>query len=352
VTPSTGTLSAARTATSGVNGTLTELASGAPIANAIVTVGVQPSTSCEGWSECGTPLEPVASTTSAANGTFTLLPLLDGEYFARKRQKVIPERTERTMRLIREIIVLFCALVEICTAVRAPGRRPGQPGAQAGRSALYRLPMRAINIAALPLLAALVSALPAGAQSAAPDLLRRATDPNPGLQSYTAKANLSATLHVLIPVHKSYDGTVYYLKPKRKISFQGVSGALSKFRDLVTSTPTYDDAAKTYTISMLHDDGSDSSYSLVPKSSGSRVKSLTLFVNDRSGLIDHAQWSYTNGGTLSFDETYEAVGTYRLPAKADIAARFPGYSVDGAITFSAYVPNAPVSPSVFATPKS
>jgi hypothetical protein len=37
-------------------------------------------------------------------------------------------------------------------------------------------------------------------------------------------------------------------------------------------------------------------------------------------------------------------------AKGDIAARFPGYSVDGTITFSNYAPNAPVSPSVFVTP--
>jgi Carboxypeptidase regulatory-like domain len=81
VTPSTGTLSGAQTATGGVNGTLNELASGAPIAGARVTVGAQPSNSCDGWSECGEPLVPVASTTSAANGTFTLPPLLDGEYF-------------------------------------------------------------------------------------------------------------------------------------------------------------------------------------------------------------------------------------------------------------------------------
>lgn len=222
-------------------------------------------------------------------------------------------------------------------------RRPGQESTQASHVRYILIRMGVLILTASLLLA--VASPPA-------DLLRRATDPNPGLISYTASANLSATLHVLIPVHKSYGGTVYYLKPKRKIAFAGVSGSLSKFRDLITSTPTYDDAAKTYTIALLNDDGSDSSYSLVPKATGSRVKSLTLFVNDRTGLIDHAQWSYTNGGTLSFDETYEAVGTYRLPAKADIAARFPGYSVDGTITFSAYVPNAPVSPSVFATPKS
>lgn len=183
------------------------------------------------------------------------------------------------------------------------------------------------------------------------DLLHRATDPNPTLTSYTASAQLSATLHVLIPVHKSYDGKVYYLKPKRKISFQGVSGSLGKFKDLVSSTPTYDDVMRTYTVEPLADDGSESSYSLVPKKTGSRVKSLTLFINDRTADIDHAQWSYTNGGTLSFEQAYETVGTFRLAVKADIAARFPGYSVDGTITFANYVPNAPVSQAVFTSPR-
>jgi hypothetical protein len=201
--------------------------------------------------------------------------------------------------------------------------------------------MKALIVVASLLLAALSPSL---------DLLRRAADPNPTLTSYTASAHLDATLHVVIPVHKSFNGTVYYLKPKRKISFQGVSGSLDKFKDLVESTPTYDEVMSTYTIVPLADDGSASSYSFVPKKAGSRVKSLTLFINDRTAQIDHAQWSYTNGGSLSFEQTYETVGAYRLPAKSDIAARFPGYSVDGTITFSGYVPNAAVSPSIFVSP--
>jgi hypothetical protein len=190
-----------------------------------------------------------------------------------------------------------------------------------------------------------------GQQTASLDLLRRATNPNPGLNSYTGTAHLSATLHILAPIHKEYDGTVYYLRPKRKIEFQNVSGSLSQFKDLVSSTPSYDEAAAQYTITPQTDDGSHSSYLLVPKKTGSRVKSLTVRVNDQSAMIDSAQWAYTNGGTLSFDETYTDVGTYHLPSAANIAARFPQYSVDGTITFAAYVPNAPVSPSVFASAK-
>jgi hypothetical protein len=188
------------------------------------------------------------------------------------------------------------------------------------------------------------------AQTASLDLLRRAVNPNPTLQSYTASAQLSATLHVIVPDHQTFNGTVYYLKPRRKIEFQNVSGPLSRFKDLAASTPTYDEAAAQYTITPLIDNGTVSTYSLVPKNQGSRVKSVTVTVNNSSALISQAQWSYTNGGKLVFNETYTNVGEFRLPSKADIEARFPGYSVDGTLSFSDYKPNASVSPSVFASP--
>lgn len=212
--------------------------------------------------------------------------------------------------------------------------------------------MRGIAGATMALfLAGFAAQVVSAQQTASMDVLRRATDPNPGLNSYTGTAHLSATLHVLAPINKSYDGKVYYLRPKRKIEFENVSGSLSKFKDLVTATPTYGDAMSQYAITPQVDDGAESTYLLVPKNVGSRVKSLTLRVNDQNALIDRAQWAYTNGGSLSFEETYVVVGTFHLPATANIAARFPGYSVNGTITFDNYVPNAPVSPSVFASPK-
>jgi hypothetical protein len=202
-------------------------------------------------------------------------------------------------------------------------------------------------------LAALIALQAAGvAQTASSiDLLRHAVNPNPTLQSYTASAQLSATLHVVIPVHKSFDGKVYYLKPRRAIAFANVSGALSRFKDLAASTPTYEEAMAQYTITPGTNNGTVSTYTFVPKKQGSRVKSITLTVNDVSALVSHVQWAYTNGGSMSLDQTYTNVGTFRLPAKANISARFPGYSVDGTLTFGNYNPNAPVSPSVFtATP--
>jgi hypothetical protein len=209
--------------------------------------------------------------------------------------------------------------------------------------------MRSITNATAALAALIAIQAIGTAQTASSiDLLRRAVNPNPTLQSYTASAQLSATLHVVIPIHKNYDGTVYYLKPRRSIQFQNVSGELSRFKDLAASTPTYDEAMAQYTITPGTDNGTVSTYSLVPKKQGSRVKSITLTVNDASALVSHALWAYTNGGSMSFDQTYTGVGTFRLPVKANISARFPGYSVDGTLTFGNYKPNAPVSPAVFA----
>jgi hypothetical protein len=183
-------------------------------------------------------------------------------------------------------------------------------------------------------------------------LLARATNPNPTLNSYTASAQLSALLHAIVPIHETFSGTVYYLRPNRKIEFQGVPGALSRFKDLASATPTYEQATRQYVITPLTDNGAVSTYSLVPKKTGGRVKNVVISIGDASALLSQAQWNYANRGSLTFAQTYMNVGSYRLPATATISARFPDYRVDGTLTFTNYRPNAAVSPAVFASPSS
>jgi hypothetical protein len=209
---------------------------------------------------------------------------------------------------------------------------------------------RGVAIAAV-LLSTIAATSPRAASSTASmNLLARATEPNPTLDSYTASAQLSALLHAVIPIHKTFAGSVYYLRPNRKIVFANVPNSLARFRDLVSTTPSYEQVMQQYAVTPLSDNGSVSKYSLVPKKSGSRVKSLLVTIDDKSALLTNAQWNYTNNGTLSFAQTFTNVGIFRLPTKANIAARFPGYSVDGTLTFGNYPPNATVSPSVFTSP--
>lgn len=204
--------------------------------------------------------------------------------------------------------------------------------------------------AALLVLGALAPLHSQSAQTASLDLLRRATNANAGLQSYTATAQLSATLHVLLPVHRTFNGTVYYLKPRREIKFDNVTGTLKRFKDLASSMPSYEELVTDYTVTPLDDAGTVSNYALVPKDAGSRIKSVTVTVDDAQAIVLHCEWLYKNGGRLDLTQTYVTVGVFQLPQKADIAARFPGYSVDGVLEITNYNPNAPVSPDVFASP--
>jgi|SRR5271165_4288085 len=197
-------------------------------------------------------------------------------------------------------------------------------------SALFAIPLVALN------------------QTPAPNLLQVATDPNPALHSYIASASLSAELRAAVPVHKTFTGSAYYLSPNEKIVFDNVSGPLSKFSQLTTVIPTYGELKAGYTISPIADDGRSSTYLLVPSTPGRRVKDVTLSVDDRAALVVRAVWTYTNGGRLTFDQTYASVGGFQLPVSEIITARFPGYSVDGTLQLSNYRLNAPVPPSVFA----
>jgi hypothetical protein len=198
---------------------------------------------------------------------------------------------------------------------------------------------------ALTLAVALISHSSALAQTASLDLLERAANPNPKLESYVASATLSAELHAAIPVRKTFHGTAYYRRPEQEIVFSDASWPWSRFQQMASSAPSYAEIISEYAITPLADDGRRSTYVLNPRKRDGRVNELTLTVDDRKALIVRAVWGYTNGSKLSIDETYIGVGAFRLPSRASISARFPQYSVDGTLELSNYEPNARIPAS-------
>jgi hypothetical protein len=188
------------------------------------------------------------------------------------------------------------------------------------------------------LLATVVPAPPAG-------LLPFALDPNPGLRSYVANATLVARAHP-IPLARTFTGVAYYARPTRKIVFDTVPRALSAFKTLETTIPTYAQATADYAIAPVGDDGKTSTFSLMPKVAG-RVAGLMVRVDDTARLIMHAVWTYRDGSTLTVDEHYAPGGPFRLQSSIDVQARFHGYSVDGTIRLTAYRTNVDIPQSVF-----
>lgn len=195
--------------------------------------------------------------------------------------------------------------------------------------------------------AALWTVVVMAAQSTpSPDLLRSAVDANPALHSYTATASLDAELQAVIPIRKTFAATLYYLKPNEKIVFQNLTGPLSRFKELDTTLPTYQEMTTDYTVTAT-DDGSVAKYVLVPTDTGRRVKSLTLSVDESARQIVRAVWSYVGGGSMTIEPTYGTVGAFQLPVEERMSARFPAYNVDAVLRLSNYRLNAPVAASLF-----
>jgi hypothetical protein len=174
------------------------------------------------------------------------------------------------------------------------------------------------------------------------DLLKTALNPNPTLKSYIATAELVAQTRPM-PLKRTFHGTAYYLAPTQKIVFDHVPGMLSRFQALSTNTLTWAQAKKDYAISPSGDDGKTSTFTLVPTTSGGRVTSLVVLVDDAAALMSRVVYHYRDGSVLSFDERYQTVGAFHVPAATNISAHFPGYSVEGMIRFTEYRTNVPVS---------
>lgn len=190
----------------------------------------------------------------------------------------------------------------------------------------------------MPILFALLLALaPAGNLH----LLQMAMNPNPTLKSYIATADLVAKTSRL-PLSRTFHGTAYYVAPTQKIVFDNVPGFLSRFQSLTTTAPTWAQAQRDYTISPSGDDGKTSTFTLFPTASGGRVTSVVVLVDDAAALVSRFVYHYRDGSTLSFDQRYQTVGAFHVPAATDISAHFPGYSVEGKIRFMAYRTNVPL----------
>ena len=185
-------------------------------------------------------------------------------------------------------------------------------------------------------LLALIAALTISASPPNTDLLQSALDPNPALKAYTAAAQLNVTLHAGLPVHKVFTGTMYYNRPTQHLVLDNASGALSKYKDMRMTLPSKDEVFREYTLTSTNDDGTASQFVFAPKAANSRVKSVTVSVLDGTRLIHDVRWAYTNGSSLVLAPAFQKVSDYNLAPHEDIAARFPGYSVDATLNLTNY----------------
>jgi hypothetical protein len=180
--------------------------------------------------------------------------------------------------------------------------------------------------------------------------LLAALNPNPALRSYVAVASLRLDIHLIATIHRSFSGTAYYLKPRRKIIFDSVSGPLAKFRELETTLPSPEEVTTQYVLQSTIDEGGMTTFVLAPAQPGRRVLRVTVVIENKTGLIQTAIWDYEGGGQVTTVVRYISQQSFHLAQTEDISAKFPAYHVDGHLSFSNFQIDVPVAPSVFASP--
>jgi hypothetical protein len=178
-------------------------------------------------------------------------------------------------------------------------------------------------------------------------LYKRMIALNGSLRTYTATVHLDVALKTFPFISPALDGSVYYKKPdKEAVVFDTVPALAAQFKKVY---PRVDPPAlwtTVYEVAVLGDDGTNTTFRLVPKKNG-RVDHLDVKVDDATATIRGYAWTYKDGGSVSFDQSFTSIGGNYLPDKQTGHVDLPSYKADVTSAFTNYKLNVAVEDSVF-----
>ncbi|HVA34273.1 MAG TPA: hypothetical protein VNG31_09005 [Candidatus Baltobacteraceae bacterium] len=180
-------------------------------------------------------------------------------------------------------------------------------------------------------------------------LLARMAALNPNLHSFTATLHADVALKSFPFLSAQLQGTYYYKEPdKNKVVFNsGVPLIAQQFDKLYANIPSPSQWASIYRITLVADDGTTSTFKLVPHKSGN-VDHIDARVSDKTATVDTMRWNYVNGGYAEMTEHYGDVDGNTVVTAQTGHVEEPGYSADITSTIDHYTINPPLSDSVFA----
>ena len=198
--------------------------------------------------------------------------------------------------------------------------------------------------------AALLLAASQAGQASTPSnpVLQRLIALEDRLHSYTADVRADVVMHSFPYLSPSLTGIYYHKEPnKNKIVFTGglpfIANQFSNVYPRVESASHWDDV---YVISTERDDGTYTSFKLVPRQHG-RIDHIDAKVADQSGELAELRWNYTGGGYATLDQSYGKVGAYTLVTHQTGHFEDSNYNADVTSTFSNFKLNAQIPDSVF-----
>jgi len=178
-------------------------------------------------------------------------------------------------------------------------------------------------------------------------LFKRMVGLNSALRTYKADVHLDVALKSFPYISPSIDGNVYYKKPdKTAVVFDTVPALAAQFKKVY---PRVDPPAiwtALYDVAVMSDDGSATLFRLRPKKNG-RVDHLDVKVDDTTATIRNYTWTYKDGGSVSFDQSYTSIAGNYLVDKQTGHVDLPSYKADVTSAFTNYKLNVAIEDAVF-----
>jgi outer membrane lipoprotein-sorting protein len=198
-------------------------------------------------------------------------------------------------------------------------------------------------------LALLVFAVPARAESPAGTLYARMQRVNTGLHSYQADLHVEVTTHGFPYISPSLDGKAYFEEPDRSaVVFDTVPALANQFKKVYPQLEPPSGWDKVYDVTPVSDDGTTAQFRLVRKKNG-RIDHVDVTVDDKSATVTSMAYVYKDGGTIEFSQTYAQIDGMYVIATQTGKVEIPHYRADVASQFSNYHLNVRIDSSVFAT---
>ncbi len=188
---------------------------------------------------------------------------------------------------------------------------------------------------------------PAALDAATNPLFKRMIALNGSLRTYTAAVKLDVELKTFPYISPTLEGNVYYKRPdKEAVVFDTVPALASQFKKVYPNVEPPDRWTALYDVAVLSNDGTTTTFRLVPKRNG-RVEHLDVKVDDPTATIKNYTWTYKDGGSVTFDQSFTSIDGNYLVDKQSGHVDLPSYKADVTSNFTNYKLNVAVEDSVF-----
>ena len=191
------------------------------------------------------------------------------------------------------------------------------------------------------------ASVPPALSGPAADLFARMVALNADLRSYKADLHAQVALKTFPYINPTIDGSLYFKSPNREAAiFDTLPALASQFKKVYPRVPLPSQWPSVYTIALRGDANGATSFRLVPIKNG-RVEHLDVTVSDATATITSYTWTYKDGGYITFQQSYKAIGNDYLIDKQTGHVELPSYKADVTNTLSNYKLNVPISDEVF-----